>query len=178
MFLYLKRSQRRTWFGGRTYKLTAYVEASDDERRFIGAHSFTEKLAYIVPLDHVADLDKRAEAAWQRQKKLSVFKQEDTGKILWENAKVVALSIRANCALRAAFRVSIGDLVGGGIVVEGALGEVLQVEASIGKAFDNLKRLVDHASTFEQDAESIFEPDQPEDQFVAPPSTWPRYTRG
>ena len=177
MFLYLKRSQRPTWLGGRVYKLLAYIQADDNERRVVQAHRFSEKLAYIVPLDHVDDLDRRADAAWQRQKKMSILKQEDTGKILWENAKVVALSLRASYALHSAFRVTIDDLITGTVIESPNLTELLETESSITKSFDALKRLVEHASAFEQDSETVLEPDAEDHDQLAPPSAWPRYSR-
>ena len=175
MFLYLKRSTRQDWLGRTVYKLVAHIEASDEERRVIEAHAFADKLAYSAPVDHVEELERRADAAWQRQKKFSIFKSEDTGKILWANAKIVALSVRASYALHSAFRVSIDDLIQG-TVIEGALLEVLETETAITKAFDALKHLVDHASAFEQDTETVLEPDDDKDDQLAPPSTWPRYS--
>jgi len=175
MFLYLKRSQRPTWLGTTVYKLVAYIEATDEERRIIHAHDFAGHLAYIVPLDHVEDLERRADTAWQRQRKFSVFRREDTAQLLWQNAKVLTLAIRARYALHAAFRVTIGDLLAG-TVIEGDMAEVLETEASISKAFDALKRLIDHAAAFEQDSETVLEPDDDDDS-LSPPSTWPRYSR-
>jgi len=176
MFLYFKRSQRSTWFGARLYTLTAHIQATDAERRIIEAHGFLERLAYLDPLDHVENLERRAEAAWQAQKKLSVFNSKDVPRIYWENAKVVALSIRAYYAFRSTFKVSVGDLLAGTIIESPNLSELVQTEASITKAFDPLQRLLAHALTFEQASETVLEPDDVEDQ-LPPPSTWPRYSR-
>ena len=176
MFLYLKRSQRWTWFGARRYILTAHIEATDDERRIIQVHAFSQRLAYIVDLTHAEDLHRRGEAAYQSQKKFSVLNPDHASKIAWANTKAIALWVRAAYALNTAFRVSIDDLVRG-TVIEGSFTEVLQTEASIIKTFDALKPLVAHAVSFEQDSETVFEPDgEPADQ-LAPPSTWPRYSR-
>lgn len=177
MFLYLKRSQRTSWLGARIYKLTAHIDANPEERRIIHAHGFAEKLAYIVPLHHVEDLERRAEAAYQRQKQLSVFRQEDAGKIVWENTKSVALAIRASVALASAFKVTISELLLGTVIEGTRLNEVLETEASIIKTFDALKRLCDEAFAFEIASEAVLEPDpDPADQ-LTPPSTWPRFSR-
>jgi hypothetical protein len=83
------------------------------------------------------------------------------GKILWANAKVVALSLRAAHALHTAFRVTIHDLLDGTVVKCPNLAEILQTEASISKAFDALNRFIAHAATFEQDSEAVFAPRSP-----------------
>ena len=175
MFLYLKRSQRQTWLGGRRYVLAAHVQTEAEELRLIQTHAFSEKVAYIVSLDHVHELERRAEATYQLQKRFSVWKEEDVGKIAWANAKVVALALRANYARVSAFRVTISDLVAGVVVEAPNIEELLGTEASIQKSFDVLQRLVDHAAAFEQDNESVFAPDGRDDDHVAPPSTWPRF---
>jgi hypothetical protein len=176
MYLYLKRATRPNWLGQMIYQLIAYLETTDEERRIIRAHSLADKVAYCVDLSHVDACERRADAAWERQKKLSVFKQDDVSKIFWENAKVVALSLRASYALHSAFKLSIDDLLKG-TVIEGTLEEVLGVESALIKSFDLLKRLTDQASAFDQKTETLLEPDGDAEDHLAPPATWRRYTR-
>lgn len=176
MFLYLKRSQRHVWFGRRIYKLSAHIEASPEQRRVIASHRFAAKLAFVEPLDHVEALERRAEAAYQHQARLSILRQENHATIVWDNLKVIALTICAAYARHTAFRVSIDDLLRG-VDLEGPFNQVLETEANILKAFDALKQLVEHAMAFEQHRETVLQhDDRPRDQ-LAPPSTWPRHAR-
>ncbi|HKZ96532.1 MAG TPA: hypothetical protein VJ045_06085 [Hyphomicrobiaceae bacterium] len=177
MFLRLQRSQRRSWLGARIYVLTAHIEAEPEDVRIINSHAFSGKHAYIVPLDHVAELEARAEAAYQRQKKLSVWKQDDQLPIMWENAKVVALAIRANLAVHSAFRITVDQLLAGTVAEGRDLAELLEVETAIIRSFDALKCLVDHARAFEHRREMVLAPDDDENDTLAPPSIWPRFSR-
>jgi hypothetical protein len=96
---------------------------------------------------------------------------------VWENAKSLALSLRAAYALHTAFRVTIRDLLRGTVLECPNLEELVETETTIIKAFDALKRVVDHAHAFDQGQETVLAPDGDEADQLAPPSTWSRYGR-
>jgi hypothetical protein len=171
MLLHLQRSQRATWFS-RVYVLTATLEVDDNERRIIAEHGFGHQRIYTAPA--ADELAQRAEAAYQQQRKLSVWRQDQTPKILWHNLRAVTLAIRAHTT----FNLRVDDLLVDGAVIQSHdLPELLRAEVALVQATDILKNLVDRAATFEAERETVLMPGDDDEEKLAPPATWPDFTR-
>ena len=172
MRLHLARSHTRTLFGGHRYTITAQLDCDPAERAIIAAHSFLSSRLYTAP---VADeLLARADAAYERQKKRSVFNSEDQLAIIGHNIAAIALYSRAANA----FHITVGRLLDGCTITSASLSDLLAAERAITDAFETLSRLTAHAHTFDQGAETVLVPDvYGEEPDTAPPATWPDFTR-
>lgn len=171
MLLRLHRSERLSWMGSRIYVLTAHIECDPEEQRIVSEHGFTGEFVYISP--QADELLERAEAAYERQRKLSIFNEEHQRQIAWDSLKALTLYIRAGNA----YRITVADLLAGTAVECRDLVELIAVERAITSGFDQLKRITDLALTFENGAETVLTPDDDVEEPSAPPSAWPDYKR-
>lgn len=170
MYLRLQRSLRRSWLGAPIYVLAAHIEVDADDARLIAGHGFAPDRIWTAPI--AAELEARADAAFDEQKKLSFFRHEDTPGIVWANVKGIALLIRA----RTAFHVTLADLIAGTVIEAPELAEIVAIANAATEAFDGLQAAVNAARSFEDGHEAVFIPEDGDDG-LAPPATWPQHMR-
>lgn len=169
MFLHLKRSHRRTWTLRRRYGLSAYVECAAADRRILARHGYLNERVFTEPA--AAEFARRAEDAYQRQRKLSVWNQAHQAEIIWQGLKCLALGIRS----RTAFHITVRQLLSGTVVECRDLIELVVTEAAVIRAFDTLQSVIDHARAFDTGREAIFTTDVEDAEALTPPSAWPRF---
>jgi len=169
MLLHLARSETRRWTGRRVYVLRVALDCQPDERRIIVAHGLDRERVYTVPV--AFELQDRAQAAYDRAHKLTVWKANNVPSVYWESGKCLALAIRS----RLAFHVTVGDLLAGTLLQSTDLSEIREAETAVNEAFVRLNVTVDQARRFETGDEDLLTPVQ--DDPPAHPATWPRHWR-
>ena len=172
MHLHLARSHARTFFGGHRYTISAQLECSAEDHAIITAHDFLSTRIYTAPI--ADDFTARADAAYERQRKMSVLNSDDQLPIIWENIKAVTLYSRAANA----FHIEVRGLLNGCTITCSSLADLLVAERDIVAAFETMSRLVAHAHAFDQGTETVLVPDAHNDTpTTSPPSAWPIFSR-
>lgn len=171
MRLLVTRSESRGLFR-RRYRLDIVLDVSREERRRIAHHALARQRVYTEPL--AFELEREADALYQAQRKLSIFREKDQGRIAWTNLGSVIQRIRSVLA----FNVKVRDLLRGTTITCPTIGDLVAIETAITQAFDALANSLDHAAAFETGRELILAPEAEEQHHArTPPADWPRHAR-
>jgi len=174
MLLHISRTRSRALFRPR-YRLSARLDLSPEERQAIYGHRIDRYEIFYDPKRD--ELVQRAHQADQRARALPWFSLSgermllNAGKDWLETIRYIGFMIRA----RAAFRLTVGDLVRGVTITNAKLAAIRQIETAITETVDHLNAAVEAGLAFDHQREDVLAPGE-DDQRIPPPA-WPPRSR-
>ena len=174
MYLHCTGSTTRSLFGGRRYRATFKIIATDAEYRAIHEHGLGRLEITHDPVRD--DFYKRAEAAHERHKALPICYLPETplqaaaiaGQHWLELSRQLALLARASLS----FRVTVNDLVAGTSIMHRNINAIVEIKAILSKSVHAINSTVAAALEFQHGFENVLSTEAADDG-TTPPNDWP-----
>jgi hypothetical protein len=169
MYSHITRSETRSLFGGKRYRLTAQIHATPDELHII-SHSRLGRIE-VFHDPRRDEFAATAAAAHEKAKARGLFvtRARDATAVVGAELRSLIATLRA---LRA-FNLNVADLIGGVTIQHKSLQAITEIEGAIIECIDHVDRFLQAARGYADTSEDAFAPGTPDDATV-PPTEWTR----
>ena len=174
MLLKIERSQRVSFFGRRIYQLHFRAEASEREHNLIKDHKIARRHLYTsFEALYFAEQSRVAADLSREAAKFKLFQSleqdiKDVGRSYAHGWESFTLALKS----AGAPHLTIVHVLNGHMLESPVASELLDVEASLQGAIDELDRFLAALSGFDEETETLLEPSVQDATTGTPPEIW------